>query len=1161
MTSGQMSDRERVLAIIRTVRNRWRLRVAFRGFAIVLAAGMVTFLISAYGVNALRFTPAAVLIFRLISWLAVIALAYVQLLRPLIRRVYDEQVALYLEEHEPSLEATILAAVEAERGRDRYSPDLVRGLVHAAVESARVVNDGRRVDQQQLYRSGGVLAAVAVAMIALLLLLPAGMRHGLSALLRPVAGAAEVNPYSIDVTPGDMVIARGSDQLVTAVLGGFGSTEATLFTRETEGEAFQRLTMLPGTAEGSFELLLLNLAEGTDYFVEAQGTRSRMFLIDVADLPYVDRMRQELRFPAFTGLPDRVVEDGGDVAALTGTVVALEIHPTIPTTRGRLVVDGREPVDLEPGAEGTLTGQFTVAADGFYRIKLAAPDGRLVEGSPPYTIDALEDQPPEVRVTKPGRDGNASPLEEVYFEAEALDDYGVGRLSLLYSVNGGAPQAVRLFDRSTPPLAEASAGHTLYLEDLDLEPGDLVTYWATARDTGSRSEEVSSDIYFLTIRALGNEYRQADAPPGGGAGMPAGPESSLSELQKQVVAATFNLERNRDRYSAQDFSENVVSVRLAQERVRDQIETLVGRMVNRGLSAAEEQFRNIAEMLPAAVREMQAAEQALAEENVTDALAPEQRALQHLQRAEETYERYVTLQQQGGGGGRGPNAEDLADLFELELDKLRNQYETVQRGERQQQNDQVDEVLERLQELARRQQQAAERRRMEAQGGPRGGDEQRALADQTEEMARQLEHLARDSRDRQLAETARQLQDIANQMRRSATQGAAGARAAAEQLAEAHRRLERERRERLGEGAQDALDRALALLDEQAEVRQEVRELADRTGQARTQRIRELHERKDRMFSEVEALRLQLQRLSAEAMREDDRDAAQAFAGAADEIEERKIREKIAYSKGVVEQRAAEGYATAFEADIAMDLDEFARQVADAAEAVDEVRPDPMEEALDRARTLARGTETLERRLQSSRQDRDGQPGDPEQQGQSAAQEGQGQQPGQSQQPQGGQGGNEGRLDPTAQGGGGGGAAWDVRGGPYGGPTGGDPRARALTPEEIRDFRREFRERLGEAQALRRYLQEAGADAGELDDVVEALDALADERPYGNLPELAALQSTLRESLQRLEFRLRREVEGDGSDRAVLGGGDEVPDGFQPLVEEYFRALARGDAR
>jgi hypothetical protein len=36
-------------------------------------------------------------------------------------------------------------------------------------------------------------------------------------------------------------------------------------------------------------------------------------------------------------------------------------------------------------------------------------------------------------------------------------------------------------------------------------------------------------------------------------------------------------------------------------------------------------------------------------------------------------------------------------------------------------------------------------------------------------------------------------------------------------------------------------------------------------------------------------------------------------------------------------------------------------------------------------------------------------------------------------------------------------------------------------------------------------------------------------------------------------------VEGDGSDRAVLNGFDEVPEGFRALVEEYFRVLSRSE--
>ena len=39
--------------------------------------------------------------------------------RPLSRKVTDEQVALYLEEHEPTLDSTILSAMEASRAAGR----------------------------------------------------------------------------------------------------------------------------------------------------------------------------------------------------------------------------------------------------------------------------------------------------------------------------------------------------------------------------------------------------------------------------------------------------------------------------------------------------------------------------------------------------------------------------------------------------------------------------------------------------------------------------------------------------------------------------------------------------------------------------------------------------------------------------------------------------------------------------------------------------------------------------------------------------------------------------------------------------------------------------------------------------------------------------------
>ena len=47
---------------------------------------------------------------------------------PLSRKVTDEQVALYLEEHEPTLDSTILSAMEATERPGDWSPELIRKL-------------------------------------------------------------------------------------------------------------------------------------------------------------------------------------------------------------------------------------------------------------------------------------------------------------------------------------------------------------------------------------------------------------------------------------------------------------------------------------------------------------------------------------------------------------------------------------------------------------------------------------------------------------------------------------------------------------------------------------------------------------------------------------------------------------------------------------------------------------------------------------------------------------------------------------------------------------------------------------------------------------------------------------------------------------------------
>ncbi len=106
------SAHETLLGVIRRVRARWRLKLALRGAAIVLGALVVAVLVGAYVMQTARFAPGAITGVRIAAYVMLAVLLVQYLVRPLLRRASDEHVALYLEEHEPSLDAAVLSAVE-----------------------------------------------------------------------------------------------------------------------------------------------------------------------------------------------------------------------------------------------------------------------------------------------------------------------------------------------------------------------------------------------------------------------------------------------------------------------------------------------------------------------------------------------------------------------------------------------------------------------------------------------------------------------------------------------------------------------------------------------------------------------------------------------------------------------------------------------------------------------------------------------------------------------------------------------------------------------------------------------------------------------------------------------------------------------------------------
>ncbi len=1113
------SERDELFDVVRSVRNRWRLRVLLRGVALVMLSALALLLLAGWVIDAFRFDATAVTVVRVVAWTVFSGVVLWVLILPLFRRVSDRRVALYLEEHEPSLDGRVISAVEFEHDDPTASSKaLVERIVHSAVEECHRVDDGRRVERKGLLRSSGLVAGSTVFGLGLLLLGPAFLRNTTPVLLTPWAESEVHNPYRISVAPGDTTLAKGADLKVTAVLENFGASEVELVVRSGDGE-WTRWSMLREDTATTHSLMVFDLHEPTEYFVEASGVQSAIHRVDVVELPYVQDIDLTYYFPRYTGL-DPVEQPGsGDIAALVGTRVAIRILPTITVPGGAILLNQQDTIPLELDANGQLSGSITVHRPGSYRILLDSEQGHRVQASSNYLIDPFTDQPPVLTLTKPGRDIQVTSLEEVTTEMRAQDDYGVRRIELIYSVNGSPATSDTLYG-GRPGRRQFVGGHTLFLEEFELEPGDLVSYYARALD-GSGQETVS-DIYFLEIRPFDRNFRQADQ--GGQPGQPGMNGTELSTQQRMIVAATFKLIRDREEYGNQGFEENLATIALSQGRLREEVLRLAERMINRGVTA-DSSFARIAELLPLAAGEMGQAEEALGEHHPDSALGPEQRALQNLQRAEAVFRdvQVAQGQQNGGGGGQGEIREELADLFELELDRLSNQYEEVQRGDRQEVDNAIDETLEKLRELARRQQQENERMRARAQqqGGTQAGSSgqsQRQLADEAEEVARQLERLSREESLPDLAETARKLREAAEEMRRAAASGEqsgeAVGNAALDQLREARRQLEQNKSGRLQRDTQAALERARTLQRQQQQMTERVSRYDPADPNSRAD-LTAIQQAKERMGSEVGRLEADLEQLSREAMR-DQPEASRRLAEAAGEIRDNQIREKILYSRGVVQQRSKE-YAQNFEEHIEGNLARLEERLEAAAGAIGETSEQRLEAALEETREVVTALESLEDRLRASTE----------------AQEGQGQQQGQ----EGSQaaGGDSTSANPNAR------------------PQNGSGQIR---PQDLRQFNRELTQRREQLEELRDQLEQEGIDATDLERIIDRLRGLGSGSGLAGPESIAVLERDIVQGLKEFEYGLRRSLAPSDDGRLLQVGDDEVPDGYEEMVEDYYKALA-----
>jgi hypothetical protein len=1003
----------------------------------------------------------------------------------------------------------------------------------------------------------------------------------------------------IMVVPGNIEIARGSDQLIDAQLVGFDSPNVLLHRRLSESSPWNSTTMEPNPRGSTFRYLLVDVQNSQQYYVESKGVRSPVFSLEVVEKARVETIDLTYNFPEYTGMSPQTVEGEGDIAALKGTGMEVRVRLGIPVESARLLFDDQSTLDLSKNGDRDFAGSFTLERSGSYVVEVTETRWGTHTASAEYEIDVIEDEAPKVTITRPMRDVRATNLEEVFTEVKAEDDIGIGRLELRYSVNGASEKAVGLY-RGKSADSSITASHTFFLEEFDLEPGDLVSYYAKAWDSNNATgpETSSSDIYFIQIRPFEQKYyqRQQQGMQGNQGGES---DEALSRQQKEIISATFKLIREKDRMESKEYTDSLKSLALVQSRLQTQTQGLVDRLQRREAAQAGIDFKKLEEYLKNAVGEMEKAAVNLGARQPDNALPEEQKSLQQLMRAESLFrEIQVSFAAQGGGAsGSQANAEDLADLFELELNKLKNQYETVQRAEREERDQKVDEALERLKELAQRQQQLNERNRMPApQGaasgasGSSGNQSQQQLMEQAEQLRRQLQKLSRERSSPQLNEASNRIEQAIEEMKKAlkdsqnrdgAEAGAQGLRAL-QQLNDAVRRLASGQQAAIEEALEQAVKESGRLVEQQEKIERELDRLAEQMAPPESldeamERSEDLVSRKNTLADQLNNLEENIRNLSRQA-RKTEKSASNSLSNAAGTIQDRRLQERIRAGNMLIQNGFYETQQQREEF-IREGLEEVQEQLEAAQGSLGESEEGKIEEAANRARQLSEGLEAMERRLSEiqraqggsaeslqAQQSQQGQQG----QGQQGQQQGEGQRQGQDQGRD--QDGRQGRSGQMAQNGRNmqpsqGQNSRNREGGmpspevgvrelsdnAMGPPTG----VGRYRESQVRQLNRDLEERLTDARDLRRLMNRNSTQMLNLERVIDALLRSRDYPDYGNAEQVDLLKAAI-ENMRQVELDLVRDLERlKQVEEYFIAGDNEAPESYRKLVEEYYKSLAK----
>ncbi|MCX6856397.1 MAG: hypothetical protein NTV80_16000 [Verrucomicrobia bacterium] len=524
-----------------------------------------------------------------------------------------------------------------------------------------------------------------------------------------VAAAHPNSPQlSATLTPGDTEIERGSRLVVEAAFAKEVPADATLIISELDGKERDRIPMRLTVDEQVFGGMIAKVDKDARYHVEFGDGKSKQHTITTFVYPKLEQVDVKITPPAYTKLPSKEIKNTMKITAMEDSTVDFSLKINKPVKEAELFGEDKTVIKLVPSAKDPtlLTASMKAEKTKKWRVHLVDEKERANKNPPWISVTVQSNQLAKIEVVFPKRDVQVSKIQEMSVEAKVSDDLGVLKSGASFSI-GGKIKEVIFKHGITAPAKPQAVKEMLTLETEDAEPRQLVSYHFWAEDTGPKGEvrRAMSDMFFAEVREFEDIFREGEAPPGK-------PEKKttldkLVELQKQVVNATWRIVRDTNAGKTMEAAApDVTVVRESQainlEQTKEVMEEVEDSQLKNTLSLAWKSMKDALDPLEQAADQKKRA-------SLNQALTFEQSALEWLHQAQSREHQVVKSKSKSPPSDQDKKMQN--QVMNLELKQEEKRYEEEKQASEEQTAEQQEnlQVLNRLKELARRQEALAEK--------------------------------------------------------------------------------------------------------------------------------------------------------------------------------------------------------------------------------------------------------------------------------------------------------------------------------------------------------------------------------------------------------------------------------------------------------------------